>query len=762
MKVPRLHPSVEVVWALSNVEACGAGSETIQPAHLILAVLKVLDEGFPTSLSDADLPKCAREDIRQDGDAARLLLTLSPSGITNARRSLRAYLRQGRQPAPNRQLHRSPRTRALMDESARRAQAEGAAQLNLGHLLVVLLENLPEEAKPFLGTQARSQGGHPKQQSGAERGPSAETSGPLESLGRDLTALARDGRLPPVIGRKAEMTMLARHLHRTSKRNALLIGDAGVGKTAVVEGLAHRIASGQVPELLQSLRIVQVSVADLMSGTHYRGDLEERVQALLKSAYSDPNLVLFLDEVHLVVSGGSSTSPLDIANLLKPALAREDFRCIGATTTEEFERYLKPDPAFTRRFQLVRVSEPSIDEAIEVCRAWARRIEHLQRVVFENEAIAAAVRLSVAHLRSRALPDKAIDLLENAAAFVRVSSLSAGGGRAPSKTLPVIRQSDLVAVLEEQYGVSVAPSTAMDPDRVETELARVVGQADAIASIVTTLKALGTRSGEEARPLGVLLFAGPSGVGKTLAAECLAQALCPDDPGALGRFNMNELKERHEIARLTGAPPGFVGHEHQGAFFRFTSAHPTGVVLLDEIDKAHPEIQDYFLQIFDKAEATDSRGAKVDLRKYLFVLTCNADIRRRTARIGFATSPHDAEHAAETEPDLGRMFRAEFLGRIDRVVCFLSLELSARRELVIRQLSTLRADLRGRRGIDLDIVSDAEAWILDLAIPEKSAREILRRFEVDVSSRILAAAAGLPDVARLQVRLSEDGLSCSP
>lgn len=759
MKTPRLHPSVELAWALSSVEGCGAGSETIEPAHLLLAVLKVLDEGFPASLSDADLPESVREDVGRDGAAARRLLTLTPSGVTKARRSLRAYLRQGRQPAPTRQLHRSARTRALMDESARRAQADGVAQLHLAQLLAVLLENLPEEAKPFLGSQARAREGHPERPSVPERGGSHGTGGPLESLGRDLTALARDGRLAPVVGRKAEMTMLARHLHRTSKRNAILIGDAGVGKTAVVEGLAQRIASGQVPQLLQPLRIVQVSVGDLMSGTHYRGDLEERVQALLKSAYSDPNLVLFLDELHLVVSAGSGGLALDIANLLKPALAREDFRCIGATTTDEFERYIRPDPAFTRRFQVVRVSEPSIDEAIEVCRAWARRIEQLQRVVFEADAIAAAVRLSAAHLRSRALPDKAIDLLENAAAFVRVSSLSAGGGRAPSKTPPIVRQSDLVAVLEEQYGVSVTPSGAMPPDRVAAAFASLVGQDDAVTSIVATLKALSVRSGEEARPLGVLLFAGPSGVGKTLAAESLARALFPEDPAALARLNMNELKERHEIARLIGAPPGFLGHENQGALFRFTSAHPTGVVLLDEMDKAHPEIQDYFLQIFDKAEATDSRGTKTDFRKYLFVMTCNAGSRRQNPRIGFATGATQPETTSE-EPDLSRLFRPEFLGRIDRVVTFHSLDVEARRELLVRALAALGAELRSR-GVDIQITPEAQAWVLAVAGVDQSARELIRWFEHEVRGPTLGYVRDTSEASQVHLRMGKDGLTCS-
>lgn len=755
----RLHPSVELAWALSSAEGCATGSEAIEPPHLLLAVLKVLDEGFPAYLSESDLPERVREEIVRDGATARDLLTLTSSGITKARRALRTHLREGHQPVPSRQLHRSAQTRALMDESAGRAQAEGATLLSLWHLLVVLLENLPEEARPFLGSQARTRDPHARPPA-AERPPSP-VAGSLDSLGRDLTALARNGRLPPVVGRKVEMTMLARHLHRTSKRNAILIGDAGVGKTAVVEGLAQRIASGQVPDLLKPLRIMQINIADLMSGTHYRGDLEERVQALLKAAYSDPNLVLFLDEIHLVMSTGSGTSALDISNMLKPALAREDFRCIGATTTEEFERYIKPDAAFSRRFQVVRVSEPSVDEAIEVCRAWARRIEELQRVVFEDEAVAGAVRLSVAHLRSRALPDKAIDLLENAAAFVRVSSLSAGTGRAPSKDVPVVRQSDLIAVLEEQYGISVRPSGSMPVEQIETALDQLVGQEEAVKAISDTLKALRTRSGDEARPLGVVLFAGPSGVGKTLAAECLVRALFPGDPEALGRFNMNELKERHEIARLIGAPPGFLGHERQGSLFRFASAHPTGVVLLDEMDKAHPEIQDYFLQIFDKAEATDSRGNKADFRKYLFVMTCNAGVGRQNARIGFATGEEAAAGGSVGDAELSQLFRAEFIGRIDRVVTFRPLMPAARRQLIARSIAVLIDEFRRLREIELQLTPEAEAWILGLAEDDQSARALIRRFELEVRSRILGFATSLMQPTRLQVGLTQDGLSCS-
>lgn len=502
----------------------------------------------------------------------------------------------------------------------------------------------------------------------------------LDLLGSDLTQAAREGRLAPVLARHDEILALARHLSRTSKRNVLVVGDAGVGKTAVVEGFARWVVEA-APEPLRRLRVVQFGVGDLMAGTRHRGDLEERIQGILKDAVADPDLVLFLDEIHLALRGSESSV---VADLLKPALAREDFRCIGATTTEEYDRVLKSDAAFVRRFQVVRVEEPDRDAAIEICRGWARRIEERQFVLISEDAVTAAVDLSREHLRSRALPDKAIDLLENVATRATVSTLSLQAA-SPAKKRPVLGAREVEEALEEQYGIRVRRDAREDPARAQALLDRgLVGQCAAIEVLARGLEACDAHPREE-RPRAVFLLTGPTGVGKTRSAELLADALFGE--GALLRINMSELKERHELARLTGAPPGFIGHDAGSPLFLHVERHPQGLVLLDEAEKAHPEVMDFFLQVFDKGAAMDPHGRRVDFRQQVFVLTCNLASGTDADRIGFALGSAGRPHA-DPERDavelLRRHFRPEFLGRIDRVVRFIPLGREDYRELLAR------------------------------------------------------------------------------
>ncbi|MCM2256026.1 MAG: AAA family ATPase [Vicinamibacteria bacterium] len=571
-------------------------------------------------------------------------------------------------------------------------------------------------------------------------------------LGRDLTELARAGRLSPVIGRQAEMRTLARYLQRTSKRNVLLVGDAGVGKTALVEGFAQRLVAPDAREVLRRLRIVELRVSDLVAGTRYRGDLEQRLKGLLSEACEDPDLVLFLDEIHLVMGAGGGEGAIDVANILKPALARDDFRCIGATTTEEFERHVKGEAAFVRRFQLLRLGEPSEAEALAMCETWARRIEERQHVQLAPEAIAAAVTLSARLLPARRLPDKAIDLLENAAAAACVSSLSEKEA-APAKQPPRVGPREIEAVLEEQYGIAVTAAGALDADRAAAALRRaLVGQEPAIAAIRETLAAAATRDPASPRPLAVLLFSGPTGVGKTLAAETLARALFDAGGRALGRFNMSEYGERHDLARLSGAPPGFVGHEEPGALFRFTEGHPQGLILLDEMEKAAPGVADWFLQVFDQGQATDSRGRCVDFRRHLFVLTCNAPQGEGT--IGFVGSA-----AGEAEPGadghLERAFRPEFLARIDRVVAFAPLAAADYEALLERQLAALAAELDAHGGGALEVEPALrERLVAEGLAQAEGARGFLRRFERAIGGPVRTRARGLERGVVVRARLS--------
>lgn len=586
----------------------------------------------------------------------------------------------------------------------------------------------------------------------------------IDLFGRDLTALARDGRLAPVVGRNKEIKNLARSLQRTSKRNVIVIGEAGVGKTAVVEGLAQRIVAESAPDFLRELRIVQISVADLVAGAQHRGDMEERIQGILREATSDPKLVLFFDEIHLMMNAGTGAgAPLDLANILKPALARDDFRCVGATTTEEFERYVKNDAAFMRRFQVLRVPEPSPQEALEICRRWARRIEEIQGVVFEEDALEAAVSLSAQLIRGRSLPDKAIDLLENTAAFVKISSLSTHAA-VPTKEVPRIRRTHIESVLEENYGIPASTTRVLDASRVQRELEEhVVGQEDAIKAVAETLAGNARKEGAS-RPLVIFLFTGPTGVGKTFAAECMARALFGESPGALGRFNMSEFKERHELARLIGAPPGFLGHEQAGALFRFTESHPRGLILLDEMEKAHPEIQDYFLQIFDKGEAMDSRGRPADFRRYLIVMTCNVSVAGQDkSHIGFraGTEQQRADVSKATNFELQRHFRPEFLARIDRVIPFRALAASDFRILLDCRIALLEQEIAQQHQVRLEVTAQAREQLCDLAAGQpEGIRGFVRIFEDNIASAVLNLCKSSAKKQGIRVDWTESKLAC--
>jgi ATP-dependent Clp protease ATP-binding subunit ClpA len=676
-----------------------AGEAEISPVHFLLGVLKVVDPGFIRSLAELDVPDEAVREIKAQSRESLKLIGKSSLWVMQTRRSLRERCRKnGGQETKPAMLHRSATSRELFRRATDEALAAREDSLTLVHLLSALLADLPEAARPFLGdiqispaqieepqspaNQANQAEGHIRGQTGIKNSTSE-----IELLGRDLTALARKGRLQEAIGRNEEMKTIARHLQRTSKRNVLMIGEAGVGKTAILEGLACRFAHPDAPDFLKKIRIVQVNLADIVAGTTFRGDLEKRLQALVKEVCDDPDIVLFLDEIHLAVGGGVGGT-MDIANILKPALAREEFRCVGATTTEEYERHIKKDSAFLRRFQLLRVNEPSQEDAIQIAQAWAKRIEAKQGITFEPTAPQDAVALSAKWIRNRQLPDKAIDLLENAATFVKVTSLSFKK-TLPSKQFPLVGKQQLVAVLEEQWGIHVDSTKHWDAKWLAESLSsEVLGQEKAITQISEALANAAELQEERPKPRAVLLFTGPTGTGKTFTAEVLAKKLFDGQAGRLGRFNMGEYKERHELSRLIGAPPGFIGHDQPGSLFRFMEQWPEGVILLDEMEKAHPEIQDYFLQISDRGETLDSRGRKQDFRPYVFIMTTNIASAETKNLIGFHGTP-TADNFSVAPPAPTQFFRQEFLARIDAVVPFQRIEARAFSQALERWLGRL-------------------------------------------------------------------------
>lgn len=736
--------------------------------HFLLAALKIIDDAYHQDATAIQFPQKAANEIAKIAASCRAALGFSDEEITAARRALSNALRDQNtsKRVQVRMLHRSEESRTLFQNARSRATDSGATYLTLSYLLEELLTNLPLDAASLFKDRQLAVGDPSTITTEAAIWPDSDNGKPksqwpktvLDEIGRDLTALARKGLLAPVVGRRAEMTALARYLQRTSKRNVIITGEAGVGKTAIVEGLAQKALAENAPEFLRTLRFVQINVADLVAGTKYRGDMEQRVQALLAEA-ADPDLIIFFDEIHLLMKAGSGSEvPLDIANILKPALTSNDFRCIGATTNDEFERHIKTDTAFMRRFQVLRIGEPPAEEALYICREWARRIEKVQQVQIDDEAIEASILLSQL-IHDRSLPDKAIDLLENAAAFVKISSLSVSSAT-PTKAVPRVGRKQIEEVLQEQYGISASAAESLNSGRIEASLrANLVGQDKAITELVESLVGLGTRTEAGlARPLGVFMFTGPTGVGKTFAAECLAHAAFGDNPQAVGRFNMSEYKERHELARLTGAPPGFVGHEHQGALFRFIDATPQGLILLDEMEKAHPEIQDYFLQIFDKGEARDSRGRVASFRRHLFVMTCNIVSGGFRDDIGFrgAEEKPPAEVAAVDEVQLLKHFRREFVARIDRVIAFRALNALDYQVLFQRYVAGLRDKSSELYDASLEIDDEAQDRLCHvLSEQEDGARGFARLFERMLAAPLLNYLSSCPE--RSVVNISWDG-----
>jgi len=714
-----LHPSLILAWGMANLEAWRGRSERIKPLHFLSAIFRILDDTYQhdaqiLGISDSDIAEAKTIILK-----ARAQLNLNQETLTNWRRKLRADYLVDESRLARGMLHRTDESRRLFERAASLASTEGARSIDLTHLLYEL------RRQPELGmleglNQAARQPDEPESV-GTSVGQTERIFTPaLDALGRDLTQLAREGKLPVIIGRRDEMLACARTLLRTSKRNAILVGDAGVGKTAIVEGLATYLTSGDAPDELKALRIVELSLSDIVAGTRYRGDLEERMQRVLEEAREDTNLVLFLDEIHLVVGGGRAEgAPMDIANILKPALSKGQIRCIGATTTEEYSRYIKDDAAFNRRFQILRVDEPSLEEAIQICSAWARRIEKVQGLLIEDSAIRAAVELSDRLLRDRFLPDKAIDVLENAATWVKLPSLSFKG-KLPEKNGAILTKGDIVRVLEEHYGINVAVGELIDIKHVENQLRAVlVGQSDAIDELVQTMRSVTDPKRDPNRPLGVLMLIGPTGVGKTYTAELLVNLIFGEDARALGRFNMNEYKERHELARLIGAPPGFVGHGESGALFQHLQRHPQGIILLDEMEKAHPEIQDYFLQIFDIGESHDSSGRIADFRQQLIVMTANIGVGGTTARqLGFKANLEEEEQFAKQDAReiLSRYFRSEFLARLDQIISFKSLDKDAMNSLLRRWVAELTDELADETDLKIELGEGVLEHLADKAI----------------------------------------------
>ncbi len=549
----------------------------------------------------------------------------------------------------------------------------------------------------------------------------------LDKYGRDLTAQAAEGKLGPAIARENEIRAVARTLARSKKNNPLLLGDAGVGKTAVVEGLAYAIFDGTAPESLRNRRIVQIEVGTLVAGTSLRGQFEERLIGIVDEAGRAGNVILFIDEIHTIVGAGDTIdSNLDAANILKPALARGEIVCIGATTHEEYRRAIAQDPALDRRFRPIDIEEPSETDALAIVASQRERLELHHGVTICPETLEASVRLSVRYLPDRRLPDKALDLLDEACARVTIRTTSPDDDAEPTRE---VRVENISAVLSEWTGIPVSDLTSDEKRRLadlkSSLRARVVGQDEAVEVITSAVKTSRAGLRDPNRPVGVFLFLGPSGVGKTELARALANFLFGSDDAML-RLDMSEFHDAHTVARLIGAPPGYKDTQRGGQLTDGLRRRPYSVVLLDEVEKAAPEVFDVFLQVFDEGRLSDAHGAKVDARHAVFIMTSNIGTEE-SARpaLGFMGGGREPDYAAH----LNQFFRPEFLNRIDEVVTFRPLSADTLSKILDLQLTELYARLDEQK-LKLILTDEARALILQKGFdPVNGARPLHRAIE---------------------------------
>ena len=696
-----------LMFAIASMEATVGAFREVMGEHLFLAILKLPEAeekmlGELAELAGADLEGAGPEIAETDA-----LLETAGCDKRTARRRLRRAMKADLDAHGPFSGHRSKHCRALCAQAEAHAAQAGADAVRIEDFLWSLMadaggrirdallsgsgawQSLVQRvgaagppAEPGAPMAHAGRGGAPE----AQRGPSQTPT--LDRFGRDLTALARAGKLSRCIGRRDEMRAIARILSCATKSNPVLVGEPGVGKTCIVEGLANIVVGPGAPGVLSNWRIVEVSMATIIAGCSLQGQLEKRLNDIVAEACAGPDLIVFMDELHtLAGAGGAQGKGLDAAQVLKPALARGQLRLIGATTAAEYREYIEPDAALERRLQPVWVDEPGPEEALEIVRGAAGDLAENRGIAVAPEAVEKAVEWSRRYLPDHFLPDKAIDLIDQACAAKLVATLSRSGRRmgpdgaaADTRALATVTIEDVAEVLSARCRVPVGALTEDEGAallELEAKLARhVKGQDEAIQVVADAIRMARAGLKRPGRPMGVFLFLGPTGVGKTALARALAACLFGGED-ALLRFDMSEYSAAHDVARLTGAPPGYVGHEEEGQLTGAVRRRPYGVLLFDEVEKAHAGVYDLFLQIFDAGRLTDARGRTAYFHGCIIVLTSNlggAQPRRRP--IGLHKSlPEGAEDAAGTEAEgaleaARAAFRPEILNRIDHQIVF--------------------------------------------------------------------------------------------
>ena len=601
-----------------------------------------------------------------------------------------------------------------------------------------------------------------------------------------MTVLARDNKLDPVINRRAEIERVIQILSRRTKNNPVLLGEAGVGKTAIVEGLAQAIIAGNVPEILRGKRMVVLDLALMVAGTKYRGQFEERIKAVMEEIKRSQDVIIFIDELHTLVGAGAAEGAIDASNILKPALSRGEMQCIGATTLDEYRKYIEKDAALERRFQTIMVEPPSVDQTIEILKGLRDRYEAHHRVTFKDEALEAAAKLSDRYISGRFLPDKAIDIMDEAGSRARLNvlivppeikkleekveglrkekesfiksqdfekaaslrdqerltrqeleKLNKEWSQAKDKMRPEVNEEDIAKIIAQWTGIPIFRLEEKEGEKllkIEDELhKRVIGQEEAISTIAHAIRRSRAGIKDPRRPIGSFIFLGPTGVGKTLLARALAEFMFGDED-ALLQLDMSEYMEKFNVSRLVGAPPGYVGYEEGGQLTEKVRRRPYSVILLDEIEKAHPDVFNLLLQVFEDGRLTDSFGRKVDFRNTVMIMTSNigAETIRKTSSLGFKTQKEEITYQDMKDKlleEVKRTFKPEFLNRLDDTIVFRPLVKEDLMKIIDIEINYVAARLK-EQGISLEVSQEAKDFLIEKGFdPVFGARPLKRTIQ---------------------------------
>ena len=764
-----------------------------------------------------------------EGVAARVLANLGVD-LNQVRSAVEFIIGRGERPAQG-EIGLTPRAKKVVELAVDEARRMNHTYIGTEHLLIGLLregEGVAAGVLESLGVtldKVRSETHRILSQSSptssGSHGSRTSTRTPtLDELGIDLTSAARSNKLDPVIGREQEIQRVIQILSRRTKNNPVLMGEPGVGKTAIVEALAQRIATGDIPETLQGKRLVTLDMGALVAGTKYRGEFEERLKKVIQEIKGSGNSVLFIDEMHTIVGAGAAEGAVDAANILKPSLARGELQCIGATTMDDYRKHVERDPALERRFQPVQVSEPTVEETTEILMGVKSRYEDHHQVDITDDAVAAAANLSARFIADRFLPDKAIDLIDEAGSRVRLRNATTPlSVKEVMKVLENVRKEKDDAISAQQYeyaaelrereirlvekmeglerewhegrddersrvtsediaevvsmwtGIPVTRLAMQETERLlrmEQELhKRIVGQEEAIVSVSKAVRRARAGLKDRRRPIGGFLFLGPTGVGKTELVRALAEFMFGSEENMI-RLDMSEFQERHTVARLIGAPPGYIGYEEGGQLTEAVRRKSYCAILLDEIEKAHPEVFNILLQIFDDGHLSDAKGRRVDFRNSLIVMTSNlgSDLIKRETAMGFSIKSDEAQGAKQAYErmkdkvlnEVKRFFRPEFLNRIDATVVFHALAQEHILSIVDLMLDQVRTELEEKR-ISLEATDAAKEFLAEKGYdPNFGARPLRRLIQDEVEDRLseqlLGGQIGAGAIAVLDV---EDG-----